>query len=268
MSNKYVKVVDSYMGDLYFPSHDSIIAPRIEQGGIWEQDEFSAILNNVNPGDVCLNVGAHVGYFTCLLSKVTGSEGIVYSIEANPDFEKYIKKNVESVAYDNVNIISAAAGSSTGQINLYVNDSNTGDNRVFSPESIENPLDTQLMTCSQVINVKLDTVDNLIGSTALDFVLIDCQGYDHHVVRGMKKSLQLKMPKIILEFTPNFITALGEKPIDILNEYQSLGFDIYIYRDNVSFEKVSTEELMSFLYDDIVIEYINLFLAPEGESWK
>lgn len=54
-------------------------------GGYWlgsyEVADQSLMVNNINKGDVVYDIGAHVGFFTLLASKLTGVKGKVYAFE-------------------------------------------------------------------------------------------------------------------------------------------------------------------------------------------
>lgn len=261
----YIKVFDNYLGDLYFPSYDEIIAPAIKQNGVWEKEEFDILFKNIKTDDICLNVGAHVGYFATVMSSIVGKNGKVFAIEANPYFKDLLIKNTSSTKNENVTVISSAAGNMTGQIDLYVNIKNSGDNRVFDPNTVINPSKDEAMITKEKISVKIDKVDNLIKKTKIDFVLIDCQGYEHNIIRGMKNIILSSKPKIIAEFAPRFIKALGENPIAILEEYSALGYSIYLYEKDGCKKPVSARNVMLSLNNR---DFTNLYLSPDGKNWN
>src|SRR5438105_13181952 len=52
--------------------------------GIWEPNVTAAFRQYVSRGDVCVDIGAHIGYFTLLASKPVGPAGHVYPFEPSP----------------------------------------------------------------------------------------------------------------------------------------------------------------------------------------
>ena len=74
--------------------------------------------------------------------------------------------------------------------------------------------------------VKVRRIDDFKFSK-VDVVLIDTQGFDHFVLRGMKETIQRHLPKILTEFTPQWIRDLGDDPVQVLKEYKSWGYKVH-----------------------------------------
>src|SRR4030042_7144688 len=53
----------------------------------------------VKEGDVVLDMGANIGYFTILAARLVGKKGKVYSFEPEPRNYSYLKKNIELNKY-------------------------------------------------------------------------------------------------------------------------------------------------------------------------
>jgi len=64
----------------------------------------------IQPGFVCLDLGAGVGYYSCQMSKLSGTDGKIYSIEANPMLADVLKLNLLSTRLNNVTVILFIAG--------------------------------------------------------------------------------------------------------------------------------------------------------------
>lgn len=246
--DNYVEVVDSYLGPLVFPDYDDVIAPQIRDNGIWSPSDFDWVTENVTTGDVCINIGANAGYFTCLMSRLVGQAGEVYAIEAYPALEPFLRENVSRTGVDNVKVIMSAAGDKPGTLELYANSNNVGDNRAYNPELIT-PTSKDFFTgLREVTTVPVDTVDNLVEAQKVTVVMSDCQGWDHLVLRGMSDIIRRDAPKILVEFVPRWVESLGDSPIDVLNEYQSWGYEMLCPELGL-LEPVSGEALLKALSD-------------------
>lgn len=261
IDNNTKEVFDKYLGELIFPFYDQVISESIKAHGVWEPDEFNWVIENIKEGDTCINVGSNVGYFTCIMSKKVGKNGKVFSIEANPNFKFFLEENVKRTNMDNVSIIMSAAGNYSGNIDLFINSDNCGDNRVFNPKIVSSSSEDKFSESSYAISVSIDKVDNLVTTDKVDFVLIDCQGLDHEVIRGMSKIIKENHPKILTEFVPKWIDSLGESPENILEEYVNLGYDLLSPELHIH-SPVSPKEMINAI-EKSGKWFINIFLKPK-----
>src|SRR5450631_3514189 len=67
----------------------------------------------VNPGDYCIDIGAHLGYFTVELSRLAGNNGHVYAIEPMSKFFNTLKSVVVNKKPGNVTVYQYAMGGDT-----------------------------------------------------------------------------------------------------------------------------------------------------------
>jgi len=56
----------------------------IKRGGRWEPGLTHLIKAVVDPGDLCLDIGSHKGYVSCVLALAVGSSGRVLSFDPDP----------------------------------------------------------------------------------------------------------------------------------------------------------------------------------------
>jgi hypothetical protein len=75
----------------------------------------------------------------------------------------------------------------------------------------------------------------------IDFVKIDVEGSEHDVLKGMVKTMERFMPKMLIEFHPPTIQEKGDNPEDIYKGLKSLGYDIRLV-PNID-ETISYEDL-------------------------
>jgi hypothetical protein len=61
-----------------------LIQQTILLEGIWDPSLTGFNESTLKPGDVFVDVGAHVGYFTLLAARRVGAAGTVLSVEPNP----------------------------------------------------------------------------------------------------------------------------------------------------------------------------------------
>ena len=88
--------------------------------GVWEPHLTALIEQTLEPGDVFVDVGANIGYFSLLASTLVGEAGTVIAIEAAPATAAILAKNVRGRS--NVRVIQAAAWERRCSLEFYVGD--------------------------------------------------------------------------------------------------------------------------------------------------
>ena len=250
MRKKYV--VDREFGVLQFPAEDTVMSASIEQTGSWDKNMGDWLRSEISPGDFCVNVGANVGYFSLLMSRLVGSEGRVVAIEPRSDLVFLLKENLKAADAKNVEVHQVAATSKRQRLTLFINPKNAGDNRMFDPRKTNGGGSHTAHGFAQRpkrTNVRGLPVDEILEGRLVDFCLIDTQGWDHEVIRGMKGSLSQKLPLMVVEFVPQWLEDLGEDPLDVLSEYESLGYRLSILQDSGALER-TPREILSWVRDD------------------
>src|SRR5664279_2565271 len=69
--------------------------------GVDYQDIYF-LKNLVRPGDYCIDIGAHLGYFTLELSRLTGNTGHVYAIEPMTKFYNTLRDLITRQGLENI----------------------------------------------------------------------------------------------------------------------------------------------------------------------
>jgi len=109
----------SEFGARFICQMDDFIPARIFQFGIWERNLTAFISRRLRPGDVFIDVGANVGYFTLLASTLVGQTGRVVAIEASPSIFKHLERNLQLNNARNVRPVNLAAGGAPGVVPIF-----------------------------------------------------------------------------------------------------------------------------------------------------
>lgn len=221
------RVVAQGLGSLLFPAADRIISAAIRRRGVWEARELAWLKTHVPFGGTCLNVGANVGYFACWMSRLVGPCGRVFAVEPNPQLAPLLRSNLAECALPNVEVAPCAAGAADGTATLWTYDTNSGDSRVFDPRHVASE-DGQgphgFGDSLRSVEVPMRVADGIVGDHTVNVVFIDAQGWDHHVLRGLRGTIDRCRPVILFEFVPAWIRGLGEDPATVLAECASWGY--------------------------------------------
>lgn len=137
--------------------------------GLHEFVEMAFLLHLLRPGDLFLDVGANVGSYTVLASKVCGSRTIAFE----PDRNAFDKLRTNIVANDVAGLVDlrrTALGDRAGEI-AFTEGLDT-ENRVASSD------DAVVQT---VPVVRLDDIPEVAEATLMK---LDVEGYEEHVLAG------------------------------------------------------------------------------------
>src|SRR4030042_1016047 len=69
---------------------------------IHEETTTDLFTKVVKKGDVVVDLGANIGYFTILAAKLVGSQGKIFALEPAPKNFEYLNKNIQLNKYLNV----------------------------------------------------------------------------------------------------------------------------------------------------------------------
>lgn len=126
----YVTIADGTV--VYLDSEDNLELSINSEGH--DPEVRLALEKFLRPGDVAVDVGAHIGYFTLIMSKLVGENGSVFAFEPEPLNFALLSKNVAANNIKNAFLLRKALSEKSGRINLYISDFNTGDHRVYNPK--------------------------------------------------------------------------------------------------------------------------------------
>jgi FkbM family methyltransferase len=190
--------------------NDAYISPSLSRFGYWEPLETRLVLDMVGSGQTVVDVGANIGYYTVIMSRLVGPQGRVVAFEPEPANLALLKKNLELNDIHNVTVMEQAVAERCSRGHLYLSPDNLGDHRLLDAAGGRKSLPVDI--------VSLDSCPHLDGS-AVDFVKIDTQGAELSVLNGMAGLIENNREalSILMEFSPRLLAGSGCS-LDLLRE--------------------------------------------------
>lgn len=113
-----------YTATTYFGAYvrcdlNDLIQRTIYHFGLWEPNNSAVVESILKPGDVFVDVGANVGYYSLLASRLVGRSGRVIAIEASPSIFAQFSSNLLLNNVKNVVPINVAASDVASKLNVY-----------------------------------------------------------------------------------------------------------------------------------------------------
>ncbi len=205
------------------------IQRRIYYFGIWEPNLTAFLMRRLSPGDLFVDVGANIGYFSLLAAKLVGTSGKVLAIEASPSIFARLANNLKHNDLDNVVALNLAASDSSGVTNVYLGpEVNIGQTTVLKT-------DRYRVECE----IPCRRLDDILSSKDLQrakIIKIDVEGSEWAVMVGMLPLLKSfpQTLEVVIEISPRRLATLGKSAGEILQMFESTGFNAYELENDYS----------------------------------
>jgi FkbM family methyltransferase len=208
---------------LFTHGYKDIISECIIKYQIWEAVETKFFLENIKPGNTVLDLGANIGYYTCLAARLVGPKGQVFAFEPNDSNFALLSKNISHNQFQNVFPMKAIVADKCGFAKL--NENTAGNMGAHMAVPIDYHEFTQ---CSYHPKITLDDFEDLdLGQ--IDFLKIDTQGSEPLIIKGAKKLIEKNRHhlKIVMEFSPVWMCDIDVNAADFIDDLKFLGFEIF-----------------------------------------
>jgi len=169
--------------------------------GTYEPETKLLINALVASGDVFLDVGANVGYFSAVAANAAGDHGRVIALEPEPVHYERLRRFAEINPSFNIDVLQAAMSDQRGRISFYVCD-HPGWHSLIA-EFPQAPI-------TKAIEVETWSLDELLKLRGLDhfgavkMAKVDVEGAEHLVFRGAAEAVaQHWVQAFYVEVTPS-----------------------------------------------------------------
>jgi len=214
-------VVKEILGSkMYLDYADKGVSRQLIIDGTRETLSIEIVRRELKKGDIVVEVGANIGYYALFESQLIGEKGRIYAIEPVSSNLELLRKNIELNGYSNIDLYPFAIGESNGIHSMYLT---TWRNKP-SLRDITGTRKEKHFT--EEIKVEVMAFDDFIKDKSYpNFVRMDVEGYEYHIIRGMKDTLQRKLPlTLLIEFHFHLMTR--QESTEILDTLRSAGFRI------------------------------------------
>ena len=213
-----------------------------------DRHEIALLNQYIKKGDVVLDIGANIGFYTKILSELVGETGKVYAFEPDKTNFSHLKKNAGNLT--NVEFINKAVSDKTGTITLYQSDLLNVDHKTYETKDYTSKTEIESVA-----------MDDIIPKHRVDFIKIDIQGSELHALRGLKKIINHNKSIIILmEYDPQSLTGAGSKSEEFFRICDESGFTMFALFKNKPEEKIDCNWLSSNCGPNKTYPHINLLL--------
>lgn len=221
------KIVRRVQGLKFHTETDDLLQGYLYLFGVWEPNLTDWIRRTLRPGDTFVDVGANIGYFTILASRLVGAEGRVVAIEASPAFSQEIRRNVALNECANVRLLNAAVSDGAGRLDFYQPISwNRGNTTSVLPGTSAGT------AVVPRFGIECEALPDLLTNEELRqarLVKIDVEGLELATIRGLLPVLTKLRPdaELVLEISPELLETQGESAAGLVDLLAAHGFHAY-----------------------------------------
>lgn len=172
---------------------------------------------NIKPGDICLDIGAHVGIYALLLARWSAPHGRVFVFEPSPATRAVLASNLSrNPEGERVTVVPQAVSDHDGNATFYASGI-AGFSRLGSPNR-------NRREAHRSFTVPLTSIDGFCSGQWLqpDWILIDIEGYEVAALRGARRTLANSKAKMIVEFHPSLWPESGASRYEFIRLLEKL----------------------------------------------
>ena len=235
-NRKIIQTVDG-LDLLVNPSRADLVQLYLYIFRVWEPvitDWFKTVLK---PGDVVVDVGANIGYYTTLAAKIVGQAGRVIAIEPFPETFAALRDNVQRNRLTNVELVNAAVGDGA-VLSLYQDPSGAlGTVSMVQQPGWKHVADVPTITLEKAVPPELQK--------RLRLVKIDAEGAEDLALRSMGALMSSTDGELNLlvecgpsDHQPSVTSLLKEKGFDLRGIRNYYGVDDYVRPPRLKLESL------------------------------
>lgn len=176
--------------------HPADMGERLLYRGLHEREERAIVRGLIDPGSICIDVGANVGSYTTLLASLTGASGFVAAFEPNPVVRQRLERAVAAMPW--VTVFPFALSDSNSEAILVEEPGHTGRSTLRAASRAGGTMVTVDLR-------RLDELDVIPHSGVVDFLKIDVEGWEGSVLAGSQGLFETaRVGALMLEASPEF----------------------------------------------------------------
>jgi len=179
---------------------------------VWMIKEYEIEKFCIKNDDVIIDIGAHIGLFSLLVSK-SCPNGKIFSYEPIKKNFNLLINNLESNKLKNVFPFNLAVSKESSKIKLFL-DSDDSAHSLFGKN---NEFET-------VQSISLDKIFDTNNIDSCKILKLDCEGAEYEIIESLPKQYFTRIENIIMEY--HFADSEPELVKNLIQKIKNMGFKI------------------------------------------
>lgn len=188
--------------------------------GTYEKDESWFIFQLLQDGDLILDIGAHIGWYSIQFAK-RYNNSIIHAFEPLPQTCSVLKKNLKLNNISNVEVHNFALGNvdKTEDFFYFTSGSAIASRRNLLEHSKVSKIKCKVTT--------LDSIAKHLNLKKINFLKCDVEGSELDVINGGLQSISKFLPVIYIELFHGWCEKFGYVPNDVLALLNSMDYKCF-----------------------------------------
>lgn len=204
---------------MYVDPRETIHHPQMLLHGVVDPGQTELFKRLVKPGMVVIDIGANIGYYTCLAARLVGDSGHVYCFEPAPKNFELLRRNIEVNGYRNITAVNKGVARHTGRLRLYLH-KESGLCHSLAPQNPD--------SSGPFVEVEVVGLDEYFESEArhqrVHLIKMDAECAEGLILGGAQRLLSHPGITIFMEFNAPLLPNMGTDPKQLLEMIGRLGF--------------------------------------------
>jgi FkbM family methyltransferase len=179
---------------------------------LYDRREVGFLKRELKGGDVFIDVGANIGFYSLLASPLVGSDGQVVAIEADPEMFQILNENIELNDYKNVEPLNLGVSDRCETLRLGINRNGNRGSSSFLADDQPQGVYVPCVPLSQIVRER--HIERIAAAK------VDIEGFG---VRALRSFFQ-DVPEVVY---PRFMIIEDESELSTVMlsaGYEELGF--------------------------------------------
>ena len=187
-----------------------------QEGQLYEPHTTAIVIGALTLGDIAIDVGAHVGYFTSIFRLCVGGTGSVFAFEPMPSTFRRLLKNILGNRFNNVMALPIALSDESGEAVFYMDSENEGESSLMVRPGLQSCV-VQL-TC-------LDDMFQDFLAKRPRVLKLDAEGVELKILKGGESFFQTHAPDLVIcEHNRGALYKAGITPQELRHFFDIRGY--------------------------------------------
>jgi FkbM family methyltransferase len=212
---------------LFWLDENKYLDQCIIDTGVFEKDSTCFVKRILRTGDIVLDVGANIGYYSVLMSNLVKDNGRVICFEPVAAYRDILLQNIAINGLNNCQVYDFGLSNHETELEISVGECSATLHWVNDQPP------------SKTVMIKLKILDNIISSLNLekiDLIKVDIDGHEPAFLEGALATIEKYKPVIILEVSHEHYLDYGITAWEFYTFLKDKGFFIYSETDLVEFK--------------------------------